>query len=199
MTPSAYWVSVVKEIEAKNRIPYVDAWQLASRTHPEASILMQAYGATKARVQFYNSKLAASEAPAKSEAKREFQEAVQTRMKTFGCSYDSAFNFVQSRRPDLTQTISRKPSFANTDGVALIASPQTKAMLCLPMDATQEEFDAALAGNGGALAPRNPGKIFAALVNLEREKNGIPYDSALAKAKSRFPMLWLQVEAIVGK
>jgi hypothetical protein len=169
-------------------------------------------------VGFFNSRIASTAAaPSKAAARREFREKVDARMKETGVDYDSAFNFCQRHHPDLAAVMDGRstPAFSNANpdpakhlaelaanvstGAAPLASPQTKKMLRLPMDATQDQFEAALAGNGGEFVPFNPGKIFAALVELEQKTNPTDYETAIRNVKVRCPELWSEVQAIAGK
>jgi hypothetical protein len=134
--------------------------------------------------------------------RREFREKVDERMKQTSCDYDSAFNYVTRYHANPSTKVNGQPppTFLNAIAEdAPVASPATKALLCLPEDASQEMFEAALAGNGGTLAPFNPGKVFAALVELEQKSASVDYEPALRTVKGRCPALWAQCQAIAGK
>ena len=44
--------------------------------------------------------------------------------------------------------------------------------------------------------PIDPGRIFAALVEMTQNTNNLSYENAIQAAKARFPELWDLVEAI---
>ncbi|MDR3460138.1 MAG: hypothetical protein P4N60_22145 [Verrucomicrobiae bacterium] len=93
-----------------------------------------------------------------------------------------------------------RSQFANAaDGNAPAATSEIKKLFWLPEHATQDQFEAAFKGNGSALSPLNPGKIFAALVELTQTQRGIDYDAAIAQTKAAFPDLWNAVQLLANE
>jgi hypothetical protein len=86
--------------------------------------------------------------------------------------------------------------FLNMAGGVPVAGHQVKAIFRLPQTCSQDEFAAAFHGNGDTLAPVNPGKIFAALVEYVQKKKSLDYNAAITAAKAAYPGLWDMVEAI---
>jgi hypothetical protein len=178
--------------------------RLVGLAHHDIAILFRAVSASPQTVSFFNSKLVNAGGPTPSgpgqtllERRESFQEEVRELMEKDFKSYDRAFDIVSKRRKAAVVP----PTFVNDAATGVpIAAPQFKAMFRLPMDSTQQEFAAAWTGNGGALAPIDPGKIFDALVQFkQKEQPSLDYEAAVRVAKVRYPELWSLVEAIAAQ
>jgi hypothetical protein len=197
MNPSQYWVQLVNSTMASNGISYNEAWLMAGRIQPEACTLMRAFGQTLQSVNFFNSRVESAQ-PRKASARAEFHQKVDARMKAAKCDYDTAFNYVSRHHAELANAAGgpgKAESYAKSD-TAPVFGPQLKTIFRLPVFATQEECSAAWKGNGNSPAPFNPGKVFAALCELQQVKAGCSYEAALKTCKTLYPNLWQAVQEI---
>lgn len=204
------------------RCTHAEAWRITAEAHPAAVTLMSAVGRTRQSVQFFNSRELEKTTPEKSSAGQQLAKFANEKMKSSGLPYGKAWNVVCAEHPDLATAMAgnngvqfanaaggavddiRKQaanlrgdqSFSNAAGTVPVAAPQLKAIFRLPLSCSQEEFAAAWHGNGDTLAPLNPGKCFAGLVDYLQTKKSLDYDAAINAAKTAYPALWELVELI---
>jgi hypothetical protein len=155
----------------------------------DAGILARAYGKPPAAVKTFNSGPGrTSSIGDRRRARTQFANEVAEEMKKTGCCWDAANVRVSKRRA------AAAPRFANSEQP--VFGPQMKAAFHLPQDATESMCSAAWKANGETTTPINPGKVFAALVELAQKEKSLDYDAALRAMKSQCPILWQEVEAI---
>lgn len=198
MNPSQHWIQLVNQTMSQRPCSHSQAWLITGRAHPDAAALMSAFGRSRQTVSFFNSRRARQVTPEKQEAEKSFSKFVNERMRN-GLSYGQAYNAVFRDHPDLEAKMygSGTAQFVNSnDGNPPAATSDIKKLFWLPPHATQDQFEAAYKGNGSTLTPLNPGKIFAALVELTQKQRGIEYDPAIAQTKAAFPDLWNAVELL---
>ena len=195
-------MSRVNLIQAQTKDSYENAWRMADKSHPEVATLMRAYGKTGQAISFFNERvLKQAGAPSRAAHRETTQQQIQDEMKNSGCPYATAFNRVYPRT-DAGKASQTGGSFVNDDLASSktvgcpVAGPQLKALFRMPIDATQQEFNAAWTGNGEAVAPINPGKIFQGLVTYTQDAKGVDYETSIRLVKGRFPDLWALVVAI---
>jgi endo-beta-N-acetylglucosaminidase D len=206
MNPSLHWVQLVNQTMAQRRCTHSEAWRITASAHPEAATLMSAAGRSRSTVQFFNSREAQKITPEKAQAKKEFFQFVNEREKA-GQHPNMAYNAAAREHPDLVaamaggnfvRVVLPRAQFANAadGGKAPAATAMLKKLFWLPDNATEEHFQAAFQGNGSALSPQNPSKIFAGLVDLTQKNSGSDYDTAIAHTKAAFPELWNAVDRL---
>src|SRR5438477_12331737 len=98
MNPSIFWNDLVNETMVRSKVPHAEACRLAQQRHCEVAVLARAYGKTRQSVAFFNARPGAEETTA---SRGTFQGKVQARMQEVKCDYTSAFNYVQTRHPEL--------------------------------------------------------------------------------------------------
>lgn len=199
MTPSKAWLSMVHATIDNARCSFAEAWNSTARQHPDLAILVRACGATQQSVIFFSNTraLGKQEAVRKHQAREKFLGAVHARQESVKCDYQTAYNWAMKTRAELFNEMERKPASEEAyPGVVPARSPQVTKMFRLPMDTTQAEWSAAWKGNGSSMALFDPGKIFAALVEQIQADKDLDYSAAVQAAKSRFPDLWFEVQAL---
>ena len=196
-TPSQHWVSLVNQTMSRQRCSYVQAWRSAAEAHPAAAALMSAFGRTRQSVQFFNSRVVEKNTPEKQPAGKQLAQFVNEKTKS-GMPYGRAWNKACAEHPELVAAVNRGLTLiGDLDNAAVpVAAPHLKAIFRLPTTCSQEEFAAAWHGNGDTLAPINPGKCFAGLVDYLQTTKSLDYDAVINAAKTAYPDLWAMVEVI---
>ena len=192
---------LVNQTMTQRHCTHSEAWRITSAAHPGAAILMSAAGRSRKTVQFFNAREAQKSTPAKTAAKKQFQQFVNAKEQA-GLHPTAAYNAAASEHPDLVATMAgaARAQFVNdatAAGTTPVGSPGFKALFWLPASCTQEQWAAAWIGNGSTAIPLNPAKIFAALVELaQKQTSSLDYNGAIARCKSDFPDLWNAVELL---
>ena len=93
-----------------------EAWRITAGAHPDAAILMSAFGRTRQTVQFFNSRQAAKRTPEKAQARTQFMQFVNEKQKR-GLSYGPAYNAAAREHPDVFAAMSGSAAvqFANAN------------------------------------------------------------------------------------
>jgi hypothetical protein len=201
MNPSQHWTQLVNQTMLQRRCGHSEAWRITAEAHPTAAALMSAFGRTRSSVSFFNSKIASELTPEKAKLGKEFMVFVNERMQN-GLPYNQAYNAVLRDHPEFRAEsgVSTSAQFANSkEGPAPVAGPQLKVIFRLPANCSQEEFEAAWHGNGDTVAPINPGKIFAGLVEYVQKLKSLDYEAAITAAKTAYPNLWDLVARIADE
>ncbi|MEI7534127.1 MAG: hypothetical protein WCK57_07120 [Verrucomicrobiae bacterium] len=222
ITPSLHWIQLVNQTMTARRCTHAQAWRITADAHPAAATLMSAIGHTRQSVQFFNSRVMGKAPQDKREAGKQLAKFANEKTKS-GLPYGQAWNAACAEHPKLAMAMEASVevqfanagsdpvegirqqaaglsrgglSFSNAGGAVPVAAPQLKAIFRLPPTCSQEEFAAAWHSNGDTLAPINPGKCFAGLVDYHQTKKSLDYDAAINAAKTAYPALWELVELI---
>jgi len=200
MKPSEHWLQLVAKTMSNRSCGHVEAWKITADAYPAAAILMSASGRSRQTVRFFNSREAAKVTPQKAKAKKEFYQFVNAKEEA-GMYPTAAYNAAARAHPDLVSAMTGAGDvqFLNDVGGDIIpaGSPRHYALFRLPMTTTQEQWEAAYKGNGSIMAPFNPAKVFAALVELAQKKStSLSYNDAITRCKTDYPDLWDSVELL---
>ena len=211
------FIQFVNSIMASERIPHSEAWQRAAQLKPDLNTMMLAIGATRDRIQFFNTKhqlrCQQPSAASRIEARDEFNAKVHAYQEKYGTDYDTAYNRCQRqfsndglKNPAATghgnwlsgnaSTAGSPSDLGGTTDLSPTANSQLLALFFLPTETSQEVFRAAWEANGKQSAVTNPGKIFDGLVNFIMEAKKFSHDAAIDFCKTQYPKLWVAVKEL---
>jgi hypothetical protein len=197
--PTIRFAEFVNAVMAETKSPEGTAVLIAAQRHPEAAVLAAACGKTEAQsIQFANDTVRRAIAPGRLKARGEFHELVSAEMKRTGAGYDEAYSRMRRHHPALFANAAGEAPVpdAPPSGQVPVFGHELRATFRLPIDATEAECRAAWEANGGQTSPMRAEKVFAALVELAQQQNGLDYEAAIRATKARFPMLWELVEQL---
>lgn len=198
-SPTNHWKVLVNTTMVQARCNFDEAWKMTTKTHPDANILMMAYGATPQKVQFCNARILARLANPNPKASREaFQEDVQAEMKRTGLPYGRVFNLVQKKRASFANSEDLKAvqnAAAGSGGVPTL-TPALAKIFRLPNDVSADEWRKIWEANGGSASTINYGKCFSAVCDMIQAEKTVSIDDAVQAAKARFSDLWAAVSEL---
>jgi hypothetical protein len=196
MTPNEHFKKLIAQTMAQRQCSHAAAWILVAKTNSAAAVLSSACGRSARTVEFFNARRGIKVDGDKLDARRQRQRFISEKVRA-GQPFQMAYDAVAREHPDLFGGRSASAQFTNaTDAEPPAATKMLKKLLFLPESATEEHFRTAFKGNDSRLSPQHPGKIFAALTDLNQGKTGSDYDSAIGKTKSEFPDLWRAVQGL---